>query len=65
MNIVIDPKLTKRLESVKLSPHRIFRCDPCKRTTERNGVKKVEGVYLCLICGKPVSVLEQDKDKTL
>lgn len=61
MNIIIDPKLTKRLESVKLSPKRIFTCGPCERTTERNGVKKVEGVYLCLICGKPVNVLEQNK----
>ena len=54
MKVIIDPRLTKRLESIKLSPNRMFTCKPCNRNVDRNGVKKVDGVYVCLICSKPV-----------
>ena len=59
MNIIIDKKLKKRMESIKLSPYRSFKCVPCERFTDRNGVKKDEqGVYRCLICGRPVEIFQ-------
>lgn len=54
MKIIIDPKLTDRLESEQLHPNRLFFCAKCNCNYPRNSVKKVQGNYFCLFCGKPV-----------
>ena len=62
MNIIIDPNLKKRLESIRLHPARMFVCLPCVRVTDRNGVTKdAQGKYHCLICGNSVTVYEVKK----
>lgn len=54
MKFIIDPKLANRLESIHLRPNRIFSCANCNCNFERNGVKKIQGNYFCIHCGKPV-----------
>lgn len=54
MKVIIDPKLTERIESVQLHPNRLFYCARCHSNYKRNSVKKVQGNYYCLSCGQPV-----------
>jgi predicted SprT family Zn-dependent metalloprotease len=54
MKIIIDQRLTDRLESVRLKPKRFYFCAVCNTNYQRQSVKKVQGTYSCIHCGKPV-----------
>jgi len=58
MKLILDSKLINRIESTRMNPNRQFSCYHCNRTCGRNDVRKIDGVYLCLICNKPVQVTD-------
>lgn len=54
MKIIIDQRLTNRLESTRLHPNRFYFCARCNTNYQRASVTKDQGNYFCIHCGKPV-----------
>lgn len=61
MNIVFDQKALLTLESIRVSPNRIFHCEPCQGFRTRTQVDKWAGKYFCK-CGKEVQDITDTVD---
>ena len=55
LQIIIDPSVTKLLDSIRLSPARTFYCEnSCRVNARRKDVTKKGDEYFCLYCTKKI-----------